>query len=367
MIVPFLDLPAQHASLRPELEEVFARVLASCAFSGGPEVEAFERDFAAYVGVAHGVGVSSGTAALELLLEAYGVGAGDEVIMPALTFFATAEAISRVGATPVFVDVEDATALIDPRLVGGAITPRTKAIIPVHLYGQPADLEPIVALAAEHRLIVIEDSCQAHGASYRGRRTGSLAHAAAFSFYPGKNLGACGEAGAITTDDAAVATVVRKLRDHGAAHKYEHELVGHNHRMDGLQAGFLRVKLAHLDAWNRKRRALAALYRELLADVPGVTLVREQDGVEGVYHLFVIRVAARDQVQAKLAEAGIGTLIHYPVPVHLQAAYRRRALPAGSFPVSERIAGAALSLPMFPELTEAQLRHVAGTLARILA
>jgi dTDP-4-amino-4,6-dideoxygalactose transaminase len=367
MIVPFLDLPAQHASLRRELEEVFARVLGSCAFSGGPEVEAFERAFAAYVGASHCIGVSSGTAALELLLEAHGVGAGDEVIIPAFTFFATAEAVSRVGATPVFVDVEDATALIDPGLVRGAVTPRTKAIIPVHLYGQPADMRPIVALAAEHRLVVIEDSCQAHGASYRGRHAGALAHAAAFSFYPGKNLGACGEAGAVTTDDAAVTAVVRKLRDHGSARKYEHELVGHNHRMDGLQAGFLRVKLAHLEAWNRQRRALATRYRDRLADVPGITFVREPEGAEGVYHLFVIRVAGRDQVQAKLAAAGIGTLIHYPVPVHLQAAYRRPDVPVGSFPVSERIAAEVLSLPMFPELTEAQLQHVTDTLARILA
>ena len=352
MIVPFLDLPAQHTELRRELAEVFERVLSSCAFAGGPEVEAFEQAFGAYCGVTHCVGVSSGTAALELLLDAYGVGPGDEVITPAHTFFATAEAVSLVGATPVFVDVRNTTALMDSSLLQRAITPRTKAIIPVHLYGQPADMEPILAIARKHELVVIEDSCQAHGASYRGERTGSLAHAAAFSFYPGKNLGACGEAGAVTTNDAAIATTVRMLGDHGSRRKYEHELVGHNHRMDGLQAGFLRVKLAHLDSWNRKRRAHAARYRELLGNIPGVTFLHEEEGSEGVYHLFVIRVAGRDAVQLKLAEAGVATLIHYPVPVHRQAAYRQLSVPMGSLPVSERIAAETLSLPMFPDLSQ---------------
>jgi dTDP-3-amino-3,4,6-trideoxy-alpha-D-glucose transaminase len=367
VIVPFLDLPAQHAALGRELAEVCERLLASCAFAGGPEVEAFEQAFATYCGVGHCVGVGSGTAALELLLEAYGVGRGDDVIVPAFTFFATAEAVSRVGAAPVFVDVRETTASIDPRLLARAITPRTKAIIPVHLYGQPADMSAILSIAAERRLTVIEDSCQAHGASYRGRRAGSLAHAAAFSFYPGKNLGACGEAGAITTDDAAIASAVRMLRDHGSARKYEHELVGHNQRMDGLQAGFLRVKLAHLDEWNGRRRAHAARYSELLRGVPGVALPGAQEGAEAVYHLFAVRVVERDRVRSQLAEAGIGTHIHYPLPLHLQPAYRGLDIPAGSLPVSERFAEETLSLPMFPELSGEQVEYVARTLATVLA
>ncbi len=366
MSVPFIDLQAQYAALREEIDGAIQRVIRSCAFSGGPEVAAFEQAFARYCGVQHCAGVSSGTAALELLLRAYGIGPGDEVITTANTFFATAEAISLAGARPVFVDVEEETALLDPSLLEAAISPRTRAVIPVHLYGQPADMDAIRRIAGEHRLIVIEDSCQAHGARHRGKRAGALGDAAAFSFYPGKNLGAYGEAGAVTTDDAAIAERVQLLRDHGSRKKYEHEVVGRNDRMDGIQGAILAAKLPHLDDWNRLRRGHVERYRSLLGKNPAIRFFAEKDGRESAHHLFVIRVPERDRVQAELRSRGIDTIIHYPFPLHLQRAYRELGHREGDFPVTERLAREILSLPLFPELTEEQIRAVTDTLLEVM-
>ncbi len=354
MNVPFLDLAAQYRTIRTNIDAGIARVIEKTTFAGGPEVEAFEREFAAYCAVPHCVGVSSGTAALELLLRAYEIGPGAEVIVPTHTFFATAEAVSLTGATPVFVDVLDGSALLDPRTLTQAITPRTRAIIPVHLYGQPADMDAILTIARRGKIPVIEDACQAHGARYGGKRVGSLADAAAFSFYPGKNLGAYGEAGAVTTGDATIADRVRLLREHGSKIKYEHIAVGRNDRMDGMQGAVLRAKLPHLDAWNATRRGLAKRYREQLADVPSVRWIEEDAGREHVYHLCVIRLHDRDRARQTLGRRGIGTGVHYPIPLHLQQVYASLGHRRGDFPVAEKICDEILSLPMFPEMTEAQ-------------
>ncbi|TSC80415.1 MAG: DegT/DnrJ/EryC1/StrS aminotransferase [Candidatus Peregrinibacteria bacterium Gr01-1014_25] len=366
MIVPFLDLQAQYRSLKPELDAAVGHVLATSTYVLGPSVRAFEESFAAFCGTRHCVGVASGTAALELLLRAYGIGQGDEVITVANSFFASAEAISLVGATPVLVDCRADDALIDVDAVEAAVTARTKAIIPVHLYGQCADMDGLRATAARHRLVLIEDACQAHGAGYKGARAGSLADAAAFSFYPGKNLGAYGEAGAITTNDGAIAERVRMLREHGMPRKYEHALVGRNDRMDGIQGAVLGVKLPHLDGWNAQRRAHARRYRNSLADSAGVTLLTEHPDREHGYHLFVIRVPERDRVRAALAEHGINAGVHYPIPIHLQAAYADRGWKRGDFPEAEAQANDVLSLPMFPELTDAQIDAVVTALRAAL-
>jgi dTDP-4-amino-4,6-dideoxygalactose transaminase len=352
MSVPFLDLQAQYRSIKAEVDPAMQQVLDSSAYVLGPAVEAFEKDFAAYCGAAHCIAVNSGTAALALLMQAYDIGAGDEVITVTNSFFASAEAISEIGATPVLVDCTDDTALMDPTLIEAAITPRTKAIIPVHLYGQPADMDSINAIAKKHGLLVFEDACQAHGARYNGKRTGSLADGAAFSFYPGKNLGCYGEGGAITTDNADIATKLRVLREHGSPKKYHHDMVGWNERMDGIQGAVLGVKLKHLDTWNAARRAHAETYRTNLP--AAAKLFGIQSGSESVYHLFVIRVADRDNVQKKLADKGIATGIHYPVPIHLQPAYSGR-WKMGDFPNAEKQANEILSLPMFAELTDDQI------------
>ncbi|MFH1671059.1 MAG: DegT/DnrJ/EryC1/StrS family aminotransferase [Patescibacteria group bacterium] len=366
MQVPFLDLKAQYTTLRPDVYEAIGRVLNSCAFAGGPEVEAFEKAFASYCEVDECIGVGSGTGALELILRAYEIGPGDDVITVANTFFATAEAISLVGARPVLIDADEGTALMDPKLLEKAITPQTKAVIPVHLFGQPADMDPILEIARKHQLIVIEDSCQAHGAMYKGRKTGSLADSAAFSFYPGKNLGAYGEAGAITTNDPHIAERVRMLRDHGMPRKYQHELVGRNDRMDGIQGAVLVVKLKHLDQWNEARRRHAAQYRSLLGDCDRIQLIKEREDSQLVYHLFVARVPDRDRVLSELKEAGIATGIHYPIPIHLQRAYEHLGYKEGRFPVSETLALEIISLPMFAELTQEQICFVADTLKRVV-
>ena len=370
MPVPFVDLQAQYRSIKAEVDAAVQRVLDTSAFVLGREVEVFERAFAEYVGARECVGVSNGTAAIQLALQACGVGAGDEVIVPANTFFATAEAVSTAGATPVFVDCDPVTCNLDPARIDEVITERTRAVIPVHLYGQPADLDPIVEIAERHGLLVIEDAAQAHGARYKGDRVGPLARAGCFSFYPGKNLGAYGEGGAVVTNDAGVARRLRMLRDHGSEQKYRHELVGYNSRLEGIQGAVLGVKLKHLDDWNALRRRHAARYRALLAplaDSGALALPVEADYAEHVYHLFVVQTGARDRLQRFLSAAGVQTGIHYPVPVHLQPAYAALGHREGDFPVAESLCARVLSLPMFAELTEPQLRYVADALADFCA
>jgi dTDP-4-amino-4,6-dideoxygalactose transaminase len=361
--VPFVDLKAQYRSIKPEVDEAIHRVLDTSAFILGPAVEEFERSFAEYLGAEFCVGVSNGTAAVQLGLAACGVGAGDEVILPANTFIATAEAVSALGAVPVLVDCEAESSNIDAGKIEAVITPRTRAVVPVHLYGQPADLDAVFEVAARHDLIVVEDAAQAHGARYKGRRVGPLGRAGCFSFYPGKNLGAYGEGGAVVTDDPEVARRLRMLRDHGSERKYHHDIVGHNYRLEGIQGAVLSVKLRRLDGWNARRREHAARYRELLAPLEqagALTLPPEMPYAEHVYHLFVIRTDARDELQQALASAGVQSGIHYPVPVHLQPAYSSLGHKPGDFPEAERQAASVLSLPMFAELTEEQLSRVAG-------
>ncbi|MCA1629197.1 MAG: DegT/DnrJ/EryC1/StrS family aminotransferase [Acidobacteria bacterium] len=366
MNVPFVDLQAQYRTIKGEIDAAIARVIESSSFVLGREVEAFEAAFAGYVGARFCVGVSNGTAAIQIALQACGVGAGDEVIVPANTFFASAEAVSTAGATPRFVDADPASYNIDPARIEAAITERTRAILPVHLYGQSADLDPIFEIAARHNLIVIEDAAQAHGARYKGRRVGALARAGCFSFYPGKNLGAYGEGGAVVTDDREIARLARMLRDHGSERKYHHDIVGYNFRMEGIQGAVLAAKLPHLDNWNELRRRHAARYDELLAN-SGLTLPREEAYARHVYHLYVVLSDARDELQKSLAGAGVQTGIHYPVPVHLQPAYASLGHLPGDFPESERQAARVLSLPMFPELTGGQLARVAEAVNEVVA
>lgn len=363
MSVPFLDLQAQYASLKDEMAAAMDDVLKSGIFVLGPHVEAFERAFATYCGTSHCIAVNSGTSALALLMQAHGIGAGDEVITVTNSFFASAEAISEIGATPVLIDCIEETALMNPALLEAAITERTKAILPVHLYGQCADMDAINTIAQERKLLVFEDACQAHGATYKGKRAGSLSNGAAFSFYPGKNLGAYGEGGAITVNDPGIAEHIRMLRDHGSRRKYHHEAIGWNERMDALQGAVLNVKLTHLDTWNTKRREHAAAYREALTNVP---CMREESYGESVYHLFVIRSSHRDELQKYLAEQGIQSGIHYPIPIHLQPAYKG-TWNQGDFPIAEKLAGEILSLPMFPELTSDHMAEVAEGLRSFAA
>lgn len=362
MRIPFLDLQAHHAPLRAELEAAISEVLDCGAFAGGPFVTRFEEDFASFCSAPFAVGVGNGTDALWFSLLALGVGPGDEVITVPSTFMATAEAISFCGATPVFVDIDETTYTMDPAQLERALTPRTKAIVPVHLFGQMADMDPILEFGRTHGLPVVEDACQAHGAEYKGRKAGSLGVAGCFSFYPGKNLGALGEAGAIVTTDAALAQRIRTLRDHGQSKKYHHSVIGWNGRMDGIQAAVLRVKLKHLAQWNAQRRAHAKRYCELLTDIPGLCLPREAEYAQHVYHVFAVLTARRDEVLAELGQRGVQCGIHYPIPVHLQEAYQHLRLGPGSFPVAERTSAELLSLPMFPELTEEQLGYVVSSL-----
>jgi len=365
--VPFLDLAAHHAPLRAEFDRAIGDVIDSGAFAGGPFVEKFEADFSAHNNSLFAVGVGSGTEALWLVMLACGIGEGDEVITVPTTFMATAEAITFCGARPVFVDVNDCTYTMDPAELEGALTPRTKAIIPVHLFGQPADMDPILEFARKHDLFVIEDAAQAHGAEYKGRKVGTLGDAGCFSFYPGKNLGAFGEAGAVVTDNVELQEKVRILRDHGQTRKYHHTMVGWNCRMDGIQAAVLRVKLQHLDTGNSLRRAHALQYKEALDGLDEVVKPFEASFARHVYHVYAIRVQERDEVLAFLAENGIQCGVHYPVPIHLQKAYRNLGYKTGDLPVSERTALEFLSLPMFPELTEAQIEMVSLSLRDAVA
>jgi dTDP-4-amino-4,6-dideoxygalactose transaminase len=366
MQVPFLDLKAQNDPLRAEILTSIQEVIDKSAFAGGPFVAKFEEEFAAYCQTPTSIGVGNGTDALWFALLALGVGPGDEVITVAHTFMATAEAISYCGAKPVFVDIDEATYTMDPALLEKAITRRTKAIIPVHLYGQMADMDPIMEIANRHQLPVIEDACQAHGATYKGRRAGSIGLAGCFSFYPGKNLGAFGEAGAVVTHDRAFADKIRVLRDHGQEKKYFHSMVGWNGRMDGIQAAVLRVKLKSLERGNEARRENARLYGTLLVDADNLILPVTGGQNEHVFHLYVVRVKDRDNLLQALAGRGISCGIHYPRPVHLQKAYESLGLGPGSLPVTERCANEALSLPMFPELTPAHIRAVAQELNALL-
>lgn len=356
-MIPLVDLKAQYASIRSEVDAAMQRVLDSTAFILGPEVRQFEEAFAAWCSARHCVGLSSGTAALELALRACGVGSGDEVITVAHTFIATAEAISAVGATPVFVEIDPRTWVMDAGACEAAITERTRAVIPVHLYGQAADMDAIGSVAARHGLAVIEDAAQAHGARWNGARVGTLGDVGCFSFYPGKNLGAYGDAGAVTTDDDALAERIRLLRNHGRQEKYLHEVIGFGERLDTLQAAVLHAKLAHLAAWTAARQRLAARYSAGLAE-SGLTLPWVDARAEAVWHLYVVCTPQRDALRGHLRAHGVEAGIHYPAPLHLQPAYGHLGYRVGQLPVSEQVANECLSLPIYPEMTDAQQDRV---------
>jgi dTDP-4-amino-4,6-dideoxygalactose transaminase len=360
MSIPFLDLKANYSSIKTEIDEAVHRTLESGWYILGREVEAFETEFAAYSGVKHCIGVGNGLEALHLILRGYGIGTGDEVIVPANTYIATALAVSYAGARPVLVDASETTYNIDVTKIEAAITERTKAIMPVHLYGQPADMDPICALAQKYHLKVVEDNAQAHGATYKRKRTGSLGNAAGVSFYPSKNLGAFGDGGAILTNDDTLAEKVRRIRNYGQRTRYYNDDKGFNSRLDEIQAAILRVKLKYLDRWIERRRRLARKYMELL---DGCELVLPQTLPETapVYHLFVIRHPRRDALQAHLDQNGIGTLIHYPVPLYLQEAYADLKIAKGTFPISDKLSEEVLSLPLYPEMSEEMIRHVASS------
>lgn len=356
--IPFVDLTAQYAGIAEEVDEAIGRILRTTDFILGPDVRALEEEFAAYCNVEHAVAVDSGTSALELALRACGIQAGDEVITAANTFIATALAVSNVGATPVLVDVDPTTYCIDVSAIERALTPRTRAIIPVHLFGHPADMDPILDIARRHNLRVIEDACQAHGARYRGRRVGSFGDAAAFSFYPGKNLGAYGDGGIVVTTNRQTADLIGLLRNYGQKQKYHHLMQGFNRRLDSIQAAILRVKLRYLDKWNDARCERARAYQRRLAD-SGVEIPASATWAEPVWHLFVVRTTRRDELRDYLSGLGIVTGIHYPIPVHLQPAYQHLGYTRGRFPVTERAADEILSLPMYAELPISSVEYVA--------
>jgi len=360
-MIPFVDLQAQYRALKPEIDAAVLKVFEQASFILGPAVAAFENDFAAFCGTREAVGVSSGTSALHLALLAAGVGPGDEVITVPYTFVATVAAIEYSGASPVLVDVEPDYWTMDPAKLEAAITPRTKAIMPVHLYGQPADMDPILEIARRRGISVIEDAAQAHGSEYKGRRCGSMGTLGCFSFYPGKNLGAYGEGGAVVTDDPALAQRIRLLRAWGEEVRYEHKFKAFNYRMDGVQGAVLGVKLRHLEDWTEARRRNAVEYTRQLAGTPAIAPV-ERAGCRHVYHLYPVRLPQRDAWRTMLGEAGVQTGVHYPIPVHLQPAYHDLGYEAGDFPVAEGVSREVLSLPMFPELTADQIGTVAGLL-----
>jgi dTDP-4-amino-4,6-dideoxygalactose transaminase len=358
-MIPFLDMKAQYASIRPEVEAAVLGVLASGQYVLGPEVAAFEEEFARYCDVKHAIAVNTGTSALHLSLLAAGVGPGDEVITVPFTFVATASAICYAGARPVFVDVEPVTLTMDPARLEAAITPRTKAIVPVHIYGQMADMDGIAAIAERYRIPVVEDACQAHGAEYMGRRAGSIGLSGCFSFYPGKNLGACGEGGMVVTNSDDQARTMRMLRDWGQEQRYHHLLKGFNYRMDAIQGAILRIKLRHLEAWTEARRAHASRYARLLSGLPGLATPVEASGRRHVYHVYAVRSERRDELQRMLTSEGIQSGLHYPIPVHLQKAHADLGYRAGDFPVSETASREVLSLPIYPEMTSRQVEQVA--------
>ena len=364
MSVPFLDLKAAYLELQPEIDAAVARVLGSGYYILGPEVDAFEAEYATYCGAAHCVGVANGLDALHLALRAMDVGPGDEVIVPSNTYIATWLAVSQCGATPVPVEPDERTFNIDPARIEAAITPRTRVLLPVHLYGQPANMDEILAIARKHGLKVLEDGAQAHGARYKGQRLGAHGDAVAWSFYPGKNLGAMGDGGAVTTNDPQLADRLRVLRNYGSRVKYVNEVQGYNSRLDPLQAAILRVKLAHLDEWNERRRAIAARYQSGLAGC-GLTLPHVPEWAEPVWHLYVVQHPQRDALQQALSDAGVGTLIHYPIPPHGQAAYGKTALGKGMFPLAEHLAQQVLSLPIGPHLTADMQEYAIAVVRRL--
>ncbi len=355
--VPYLDLAAQMRPLRAEINEAIAATLDRCSFCLGPDVEQFEKDFAAYCHSAHSVAFNSGTSALHVALLLLNVGPGDEVISTPFTFVATSWAISYVGAKPVYVDIDPKTFNLDPKKLEAAITPRTKAIMPVHLYGHPFDVDPILEIAKKHNIPVVEDAAQAHGATYKGRIVGTFGVTAGFSFYPGKNLGAYGEGGALVMNDPALAARARSLREHGSKVRYYHDEIGFNYRMEGIQGAVLKVKLKHLAAWTAARRRIALRYNELLKGLP-LELPTEAPGVESAWHLYVVRHPQREELKKHLESQGVGCGLHYPMPLHLQKCYQFLGYKAGDFPESERAANQCLSLPIYPELTEQQQQRV---------
>jgi len=385
MNIPFLDLKTQFREIEHEVLPMVKEAMENAAFIGGPQVSGFETEFAAFCDSKYGVGVNSGTDALRFALMAAGVGSGDEVITVPHTFIATTEAISQVGAKPVFVDIDPKTYNMDPNKLesylnkrfkenasglqppASSLKPRPKAVIPVHIYGQPADMDPILEISKKKSLVVIEDACQAHGSLYKGKKAGSMGLVGCFSFYPGKNLGAYGEGGAVVTQSEDIANKIRMIRDHGQAKKYYHDMEGYNGRLDAIQAGVLRIKLRRLPAWNEARRRNAQYYNELLSMIKGVTVPKEANGCRHVYHLYVILVDDRDGLQKYLNEKGVGTGLHYPVPLHLQKAYAYKGYKEGDFPVTESVAKRLLSLPMFPELTKAQIEYVADCIKQFMA
>lgn len=367
MNVPFLNIKASYLELKEEFDAAYHRVMDSGWVLLGEETEALEREFAAYCEARHCIAVGNGLDALQLVLRAWDIGPGDEVIVPAHTFIATWLAVSNVGATPIPVEPDERTYNIDVNRIEAAVTPKTKAIIPVHLYGQPANMHPIMALAAKHGLKVLEDNAQAQGSRYKGKRTGSLSHAAATSFYPGKNLGAFGDAGAVTTSDDSLADRVRMLRNYGSKVKYQHELAGVNSRIDELQAAFLRVKLAHLDEWNLRRKEIAAFYLSQLSSLSAqLVLPFVPEWADPVWHLFVVRHPDRDAIQTHLADAGVQTIIHYPVPAHLSGAYKCLGIPAGSLPRCEQVSSEVLSLPIGPHLSRSGVSDVATAVLNVV-
>lgn len=360
-MIPLVDLKAQHDSIRAALDDAVADVIDRSSFIMGPQIKEFEAAFAQFCGCSYAVGVSSGTSALFLAMAACGVGPGSEVITIPHTFIATAEAATALGAKVVFVDIDPATYTMDTSKLGDAITERTRAIVPVHLYGHPSDMDAILDVARKRGIKVIEDCAQAHGAQYKGRKVGTLGDVGCFSFFPAKNLGALGDAGAVTTNDPEIARRISLLRNHGREGKYEHEYAGYNERIDTLHAAVLNVKLPHLDRWNEARRSHAALYNELLASA-GVTLPSEMPWARHVYHLYVVRCRQRDELQKHLQECGIATGVHYPIPLHLQPAYANLNYGVGDFPETEKAAKEILSLPMYPELTDAQVERVSSAI-----
>ncbi|MEL6733710.1 MAG: DegT/DnrJ/EryC1/StrS family aminotransferase [Bacteroidota bacterium] len=358
MKIPFVDLYAQYLTIKEEMDEAIERTIRNTSFIGGPDVPAFEKEFAAYIGQSYAVACANGTDSLEILLQAFGVGTGDEVIVPAHSWISTAECVSMMGATPVFVDTHPDTYTMDPTKIEEKITDKTKVIIPVHLFGLPADMDPIMALAEKYNLKVIEDSAQSHGATYNGRKIGTIGHAASFSFYPGKNLGAYGDAGGIVTADEALATKFRMIARHGQLKKHDHKFPGRNSRLDGLQAAILRVKLPYLPKWTALRQQHAAAYTERLKDVPGIKIPHVPEGSTHVHHLYVVQVSGRDEIQANLKEKGIATSIHYPTPLPLLEAYDEMGYTAGDIPSCAAYTPKLLSLPIYPEMTVDMIDYV---------
>jgi dTDP-4-amino-4,6-dideoxygalactose transaminase len=356
--VPYLDLRAQMKPLRAEIDAAIAHALDNCTFCLGPDVAQFEKDFARFCGAQHALGFNSGTSALHVAMRLLDVGPGDEVITTPYTFIATSWAISYCGAKPVYVDIDEATFNLDPKRIENAITPRTKAVLPVHLYGLPFDVDAIAAICRKHNLSFVEDAAQAHGAKYKGKTVGTFGAVSCFSFYPAKNLGACGEGGALVTNDAALAARAKSLREHGSTVRYHHDEIGYNYRLEGIQGAVLGVKLKHLEKWTRERQRVAARYAELLADTP-LQLPTVPAGSESAWHLYTVRTPRRDELKKHLDANGIGNAVHYPMPLHLQKAYASLGYKAGDFPVAEKASREVLSLPMFPELTDGQIQRVA--------